>query len=90
MIGHLLHVEMIEHGERIRENEALVQELVISVIVVINVGLLREELSGRLCRHKKLVHKLMHLGIGLAVSCARVLAQLFTGVNDEVPAVRDA
>ena len=39
MIGHLLHVEMIEHGERIRENEALVQELVVSVVVVINVGL---------------------------------------------------
>ena len=56
MVVHFLHVKMIDHGKRVRKNDALVQELDVSLKVVFNVGLLRKELRGRLCGHNELVH----------------------------------
>ena len=86
-VSDFLNGVVIVHSKTFREDESLGWELHISLIIVVNVSLLGEELWASLCRHDKFIHLRAHLSIGFAVCSACVLLELITCVDKEIPVV---
>ena len=87
LICHLLHCELIEHRQAAAENKSFDGVLRINMVIVLNVGLLREELRGGLGRDDELIHDFAHFCIRHAVGGTGVNLERVAGIDHEVPVV---
>ena len=87
MVRHFLNREMIVQGQAATQDKALDNVIEIKFVAIVDVGLLREELSRCLSRHNELIHHIAHCGIINAISGACVRRQGLTRVDQEEPLI---
>ena len=78
---------MVKHGEAVRKHKTLLNKFRFGLKVVIDVGLLREELCRSFRRHDEFIHHLANIRVGFAVRGTCVGRQLITSVNNKVPGI---
>lgn len=87
LVRHFLQRELIEHCQAAAEDKSFDGVLRINMVIILNVGLLREELRGGLGRDDEFIHDFAHFCIRYAVGGTSVDLERITSIDHEIPVV---